>query len=733
MSLKVLPNNIGSQKFFTLSLLDLIVFFSDPDSDASSDVSDLFGDPSSDEYQPNFEDLSDSDQELYAAANKHKKNLFQNDIVVPDSDDEPYTLSIDRQGNQEVGEQALNNANQDNSSDDEVGPSDEDEGLQGALQVNNPNHPEEQPAGPPAPSKKRKKSFSPKLKVSRIRPRNPNDWKRRKSAIAREKGQVYTNYKGQIVPAKSFVTGYLCSEKCRLKCNDNFTLDDRQLLFSKFYKLDVNTKNAILFGSMNISPVQRPRKEATKHKSATFKYVVTFQGKQTFVCKKAFASLYQVGNKKIDLLQKSMKTGSCAPSPDKRGRHASRPHRTADEVTEYVKKHISMFPADESHYSRSSNIHKKYLSPLLSVPKMHSLYLEQCIKDNVPDYFRVTKSTYRNIFVSKFNLSFGHPKSDTCSTCDAGNSNEEHVEMYHASFELLKADREKSKTGDTAYLTMDLQQTMPLPRLSTSKAFYLRQLWFYNLGIHVVTKDAERTTFCVWTENQASRGSKEVTSSLLTALEHEESLRNIDHLVIWSDSCSGQNKNFLMVCLYQYLIYKGLFKVIDHKFPEVGHTYLDSDRDFGRIEKNLRKHQNVYSPEEYRQIIAKSSKKNQVLDMKDHFRDMEDLPTKMKLYNRKVDVVKNKLKFRDNVKWIRVTEYGSYLYKPCYDEYTPFMKVDISKSRKETPRLEVPVDIPRLLRPFESLKKEKVENLKEQLKFVPEHHRWWYQQIIDGY
>lgn len=183
-----------------------------------------------------------------------------------------------------------------------------------------------------------------------------------------------------------------------------------------------------------------------------------------------------------------------------------------------------MIPAEESHYSRASNIFKKYLPPLLSVPKMHNLYLENCAEDNDRDCFRVTESTYRNIFVSKFNLPFGHHKSDTCSTCDAGESNEEHVEMYHASFELLKADRENAKTCDNvAYLTVDLQQTMPLPRLSTSKAFYLRQLWFYNLGIHILTKDSESTTFCVWTEDQASRGSKELTSSLLTALEREES------------------------------------------------------------------------------------------------------------------------------------------------------------------------------------------------------------------
>lgn len=227
---------------------------------------------------------------------------------------------------------------------------------------------------------------------------------------------------------------------------------------------------------------------------------------------------------------------------------------------------------------------------------MYSLYIEKCTLDNVADKFCIKECTYRNIFASEFNLSFGHPKSDTCSTYDAGEANVEHVENYHAAYDSLKADREKAKTSDRmAYITMDLQQTMPLPRLSTSKAFYLRQMWMYNFGTHILTKEADKAVFSSWTEDQASRGSSEIFSCLLTVLELEEAFINKDHLVIWSDSCAGQNKNFLLICLYQYLIQKGIFKVIDHKFPEVGHTYLDSDRDFGRIEKNLRKHQNIFS------------------------------------------------------------------------------------------------------------------------------------------
>jgi len=36
------------------------------------------------------------------------------------------------------------------------------------------------------------------------------------------------------------------------------------------------------------------------------------------------------------------------------------------------------------------------------------------------------------------------------------------------------------------------------------------------------------------------------------------------------------------------------FKMIDHKFPESGHSYMDSNRDFGHVERKVREVSNVY-------------------------------------------------------------------------------------------------------------------------------------------
>jgi len=65
------------------------------------------------------------------------------------------------------------------------------------------------------------------------------------------------------------------------------------------------------------------------------------------------------------------------------------------------------------------------------------------------------------------------------------------------------------------YITFDEEKNFPLPKLTVSKAFYLRQLWLYNPGVHMISRQKEGAYFNVWTEDQFGRGAKEIISSLL--------------------------------------------------------------------------------------------------------------------------------------------------------------------------------------------------------------------------
>lgn len=138
-----------------------------------------------------------------------------------------------------------------------------------------------------------------------------------------------------------------------------------------------------------------------------------------------------------------------------------------EDVVNCVKAHISSFPAEQFHYSRSKYMHKLYLSPLLNVTKMHSLYLEMCEKENFTEKYKTQEDNVQQNLCHRIYLL--DTQSDTCATCDAGDSNKEHKENYYAAVEAMQADRKKPKPADgVLYITVDLQQTMPLPKLTTS-------------------------------------------------------------------------------------------------------------------------------------------------------------------------------------------------------------------------------------------------------------------------
>lgn len=562
---------------------------------------------------------------------------------------------------------------------------------------------------------------------SRKRKRQVDLWKRNVAKNNRARGLPYISYNNVSRPAKQPNLEVLCRERCRFKCTQSISCEERESLFAEFYTRDVNQKNLILFNSINRAPVKRHRPEAVNKKSNSYQYAVKLLGRNVRVCKRALCAIYQISCKKLEIIQRKMNSGEAAPSNDRRGRHDNRPAKTVDQVLEKIRNHINSFPADESHYSRNRNPNKKYLASTLNITKMYSLYIEECEAEQLPAEYKVKYGIYNTVFNNDFNLSFREPRSDTCSVCDAGKADEAHLNNWKLAQSLMHADKEKAKTSENTYfITMDMQQAIPLPKLSTSKAFYLRQLSFYNFGVHCVSREGVIPQMFVWNECEGKKGSAEIGSCLLEFAENCKTKGG--HLVIWSDNCAGQNKNINLIYFYQYLVLKGYFTSIDHKFPEVGHTYLDSDRDFGRIEKVMRKHENIYVPSEYVSIMkSASTAKTKVTEMNGKFRDIGSLMSQLHLFHNKCDENGDLVHFRDGIKWIRVNEFGSYLFKETYDENTPFKKVTISQSKDSFSINDVSLEpICRTLSP----KPLKIDNLKKQLPFIPAHFRWFYDPII---
>ncbi|KAK9696521.1 hypothetical protein QE152_g31525 [Popillia japonica] len=89
-----------------------------------------------------------------------------------------------------------------------------------------------------------------------------------------------------------------------------------------------------------------------------------------------------------------------------------------------------------------------------------------------------------------------------------------------------------------------------------------------------------------------------------------------------------------------------------------------------------------------------------------------------------------KINLRDNIKWIRANEFGYYYYKTSLSDYTPFLHVDLRKKGSKNVDRTRCKQI-RLIEKTDGLTIEKLQNLKEQVKFVTEDYRWIYETVTE--
>jgi hypothetical protein len=389
--------------------------------------------------------------------------------------------------------------------------------------------------------------------------------------------------------------------KCAFACR-TLRLDYIRELFHKFYELgDYNKQQNYLQSLVHPQLIKRRRHGNYDHPSEsrrqhTFTYLLPLQGgSEAKVCLKTFYKTFGITPKRVQILTKKILEGTMDCS-DKRG--GQRTNEKKLEWTQKVIDHIKSFPVEESHYGRAKAKDKKFLSPDLNISRMYRSFLEKHSEEFLFGDPPITRQWYNEIFLTKFNLSFHRPRVDTCSTCDQLNlkvqsgdlaakvQQELHHRRAEATTTAMSNDIKNAKDSDAHVLSIDLQQQMYLPQLTHTEMYYSQQLACCNLGIHDST--ANKGFMFLWSENHGGRGSLEISSCVYQYLNTQCNTEK-RKLIVWSDNCSGQNKNQYMITMYLFLIAAGKFDEIIHKFPIKGHTFLPCDRDFALIEKRRSK------------------------------------------------------------------------------------------------------------------------------------------------
>ncbi|XP_072400529.1 uncharacterized protein [Diabrotica undecimpunctata] len=585
-------------------------------------------------------------------------------------------------------------------------------------------------------------------KKSKKRSREPNMWKRNQRKLRRSKGEEYINVKGNIVERRS--RGGPC--QCRFKCFEGISEETLDKIFTSFYEIGDKEQQDIYLGGLiqtrNVDR-RRPKGGGGVPRGQTFLYKIKRGIFEKKVCKTAFMNIHAITKSRVERIATHMASQIVGPK-DMRGRHETRPNKIPDQIIKSIEDHINSFPRRKSHYSRNDNLNRRYLSSELNLRLMHRLYLKKYEPEqhnllDTPEFKpKVSYTYYRRVFVENFNLTFGHPRTDTCKTCDildnkikcAKDDETQNTLKVEKKVHLTKADTfYKDLTEKTALakedprvevMSFDFEQNMPLPHVPSGDVFYKRQLWFYPFCIH--KGSVSKSYFYVFDEITGRKSPNEVISCLHDFINNYIDPQ-VTTLYVYSDNCAAQNKNSVLVHFWQSLLLHGRFKRIRHRYPEPGHSFLPCDRSFALVEKEKRKKERVYLPEEWSRMIANTSKKFIVKTVK---QDMilnykEVLEPFFKKSN-----IKNSFGAKFTISKYKVIEFSDTHRETvtCSESANGFVTEDFVLLKKSCVPIFPQVHNKVYNAPL-PLKRDKLLNVMELARqYVGEAEMWYYQQLV---
>ncbi|CAH1969755.1 unnamed protein product [Acanthoscelides obtectus] len=241
-----------------------------------------------------------------------------------------------------------------------------------------------------------------------------------------------------------------------------------------------------------------------------------------------------------------------------------------DETRNCIKRFIESITCTESHYCRSKTSVRVYLPCDLNFKKLFDHYLRR-----VPQPMHVKLSYFRKFVNANYNIAFGTPLTDCCSTC-------------------LRT-KEQLKVA-----TLDVRQN--------------HQINYNNFTVVAGTstdKLRPKNMFSyLWTEIDARKDSNTIASALQHALKNFDFDPSKETVRLFADGCGGQNKNTNMMAMLAYWLLEESPKhitQIELIFPIVGHSFIPPDRIFGLIEKDIKKMPVIVEISDYDDLIRKHS------------------------------------------------------------------------------------------------------------------------------
>ncbi|CAG4946689.1 unnamed protein product [Parnassius apollo] len=154
--------------------------------------------------------------------------------------------------------------------------------------------------------------------------------------------------------------------------------------------------------------------------------------------------------------------------------------------------------------------------------------------------------------------------------------------------------------------TFDLQKVLNTPYGDSMLLYYSRKIATYNLTFY---ESVTREGFCfLWNEVEGKRGANEICTILVKYIEKVDERGSIKHLLLYCDSCPGQNKNkIVLACIHKSLQKCKNISTIQMNYLLPGHTYMPVDSMHSVIEKSVTNNI-VWAPSQWPTICALARK-----------------------------------------------------------------------------------------------------------------------------
>jgi len=230
--------------------------------------------------------------------------------------------------------------------------------------------------------------------------------------------------------------------------------------------------------------------------------------------------------------------------------------------------------------------------------------------------------------------------------------------------------------------------------------------------------------FC-WVEGAAKRGSIEMGSCLLKFIQ--QNCSTWDELVLWSDSCGGQTRNWNIMCLLLSIVNDDSLqlKKIPHRFMWSGHSYLPNDCDFSHIKKRKKAAVAITSPQQYIHLMksARKSKPYHVYQMEKE--DILDISKLTGNYSKpKKDSRDQTVKLLQMHEMIYERVFSGYHYRRSFFD-SEVTTVEIQDSRQRSSNCTI-TSLPMVYPDGVPITHKKYQDLQELIKYVPPVDQHWF-------